>query len=520
MTIDFAAIRSGRHEEIAEVLERNGESITDEWSVRARSENSEANASYRDELRNRLPGFVQAMGAALRRVDTSATGEHRLLAVEHGEQRWQIGWTLASVVADYQILRTVLLERLDQEMERGLDLTEAMAVGYFLDDAIQAAVVTFTEHQETQLRRSHQRLNEFLSVLGHELRNPLAAIKTGMELLKLRTEEDHSRVFEVVGNQVDTTTRLLDDIMDVSRITRGQVEMKRETVRVWPIIESAAQSARSMIVSHQHALTMTPPGEELWINADATRLQQVVTNLLTNAAKYTEDGGEIFVAVTRDENEAVITVRDTGTGIDPSDLPHIFDLFVQSPENTGRGLGIGLALARLIVEMHGGTISACSDGAGRGSEFTVCLPLVRDVVERRLSPDVDEVLGGDLSGTPARSILVVDDESATAQMLAALLEQFGHEVFVAFDGEEAAELAHRHQPEVILTDIGLPGMDGYALARAVRADEGTKEALLIAMSGYAHQAQQRHADEAGFDKYLVKPIDLRSVQETISAANR
>lgn len=516
MPDSLATIRTGRHAEIGAELEAHADLITDEWSERISDEAEVSTTHHREELRNRLPSFVRAMGAALKNPAASSTGPHRLLAVEHGEQRWEIGWKLSDVVSDYQHLRIVILELLDQKMERGLSLHEAIAVGYFLDDAIQAATVTFAEHQGTQLRLAHERLTEFLSVLGHELRNPLSSVAAALQLIEMKVGKVVPEAFDVIDHQLPNITRLLGDMLDVSRITRQQIRLNLTPTRLWPVVERAIQTTRSQVVHRSHSLTIQSPAEELVVKADNARLEQVITNLLTNAAKYTDPGGSIFVTAERREECACIRVRDTGHGIESSVLPHIFDLFVQSPENTGRGLGIGLAIARMIVDQHNGRLEAFSKGVGEGTEFLVTLPLAGQGESARLSPTGSGILKTlKNSDQSSRRILVIDDEVMTAQMLSALLEQCGHQTLMAFDGQEGLDIAREHQPEVILSDIGLPRVDGFTLAKTLRAEEAFTDTFMIAMSGYAHENQKKQAEAAGFDNYLVKPLDIRDLERLL-----
>jgi CheY-like chemotaxis protein len=319
---------------------------------------------------------------------------------------------------------------------------------------------------------------------------------------------------EVVQRQVRHMARLLDDLLDVSRITHGKIELRKERVDLVAIAKDALQTSRPFIEADQHEVSISLPPEPLFLEADPARLEQVLTNLLNNAAKYTPSGGQIGLTITRVGEEAVVRVRDTGAGISADFLPRVFDLFAQAQRSLDRsegGLGIGLTLVRRLVEMHGGSVEAYSAGPGQGSEFTVRLPALADAKLARSAAVSD-------AAPPAerpRRVLIVEDNLDAAETLADLLEHLGLEVRVACDGTAAIEAAREEPPGVALVDIGLPGMDGYEVVRRLREQAGLDQALLVALTGYGQEEDRRRAREAGFHVHLTKPVDLAELQRLL-----
>jgi two-component system CheB/CheR fusion protein len=368
-------------------------------------------------------------------------------------------------------------------------------------------------------------------MLGHELRNPLAPILNALHLMRLseadRAEVDHAR--DVAERQVLHLARLVDDLLDVTRIDSGKIELRKEPVNLREAVARAIESARPQIEARHQDLSVSLPEAPVFLEADVARLEQILANLLNNAAKYTEPGGRITIEAGRDGDRAVIAIRDTGIGIDPSLLPRIFDLFTQADRSLDRsqgGLGIGLTLVRRLVELHGGTVSASSEGEGKGSEFVVRLPVVPD--QRRAAV---EALGasarasararlhtGIVKSEEPKRILIVDDNVDGARMLARLLRSSGHAVDVAYDGPSALEAAQSRAPDVVLLDIGLPGMDGYEVARRLRRLDGLDRTLLVAVTGYGQAEDRRRALDVGFDDHLVKPISPDDLAPLIGGA--
>jgi PAS domain S-box-containing protein len=375
-------------------------------------------------------------------------------------------------------------------------------------------------HQAERLRQADRRKNEFLAMLAHELRNPLAPIRNAAQVIRLLGPADPTlqRARDIIERQVQHLARLVDDLLDVSRLTRGKITLQKEPVELATVIAQAVETSRPLIDARRHELVVTLPREPLLVEGDATRLAQVVSNLLNNAAKYTPEGGHIGLTVEPRPGEAVVRVRDDGVGIPAELLPQVFDLFTQGDRSLARsegGLGIGLTLVKSLVEMHGGSVEAHSDGPGQGSELVVRLPtLGREPAE-----------GGE--GGPSRSppsgsrrVLVVDDNVDAAESLAILLRTWGHEVLTTHDGLAAVKAAEQVRPEVILLDIGLPRMDGYEVARRLRERADMRDVLLVALTGYGQEEDRRRAEEAGFDAHLTKPADPTALQRLLAGSEQ
>ncbi len=371
------------------------------------------------------------------------------------------------------------------------------------------------------LKEADRRKDEFLAMLAHELRNPLAPIRNAIQLLRVIAPGD-SRVrgaHDMIERQVGHLVRLVDDLLDVSRVSRGKIQLQKGPLDIAAVVRQALETSRPLLDARHHELTTLFPAAPIHVFGDLTRLSQVLSNLLNNAAKYTDDGGRIQVTVERVMegalSEAVIRVRDSGRGIDPKALDNLFDLFYQVDRNLDRsdgGLGIGLSLVKSLVEMHGGRVEAHSAGRGQGSEFVVRLPVLRE--EPRV-PRADESTAP-ANATRGLSILVVDDNRDSAETMAMLLEMEGHQAMMAFDGKEAVEVALAERPAVVLLDIGLPQMNGYDACRAMRQG-GLNDTLLVAMTGYGREEDRRLSHEVGFDAHLVKPVDLQAVRKLLES---
>jgi PAS domain S-box-containing protein len=373
-----------------------------------------------------------------------------------------------------------------------------------------------TKDQAEQLSDLHRRKDEFLAMLSHELRNPLAPILNAVHLLQLQKNENplQQQARAIIERQVTQLTRLVDDLMEVSRITTGRVQLRHDRVVVSGIVERAVETTRPVMDQRRHELTVSLPPLPIWLNADAARLEQVVVNLLTNAAKFTDEGGHIRLTVQQEGDECVLQLRDTGVGIAPELLPHIFDLFTQAERSLDRsqgGLGIGLALVRRLVEMHQGKVEVYS-ALGHGSEFVVRLPAVQPPVPQ--PPSTPEETAEPTG--PSLRVLVVDDNVDTAQTLALLLKTSGHDVRTAYTGPAALEAALDYRPNVVLLDIGLPGMDGYAVAKRMRQEPVFHDIVLVALTGYGQETDRLRSQEAGFDHHLVKPADFDNVQRILA----
>jgi signal transduction histidine kinase/ActR/RegA family two-component response regulator len=366
---------------------------------------------------------------------------------------------------------------------------------------------------EASLRQADQRKDEFLATLGHELRNPLAPLLTGLQLLKT-TGPDGPHVQKVMGvmeRQIDHLVRLVDDLLEVSRITRGLVEIHREPADLAAVVRSAIETSRPLVEAAGHDLIVNVPSEPLTVVGDGLRLTQVFANLMTNAAKYTNAGGKIWVTVSRDGDRARVSVRDNGIGIPATHLGSVFDMFMQVDRSSRRaqgGLGIGLTLVRSLISMHGGRVEARSAGIGTGSEFVVELP-IRSVIAVR--PDLPEPL----PRFPPRRILVVDDNRDAGETLGALLASLGATTLVVNSGTDALAEVSRFRPDVVLLDIGMPEMDGYQVARHIRARRTQHNVLLIALTGWGQDQDHHQSRAAGFDYHLVKPPDIERLHELV-----
>jgi PAS domain S-box-containing protein len=662
MTIDPQIIRSERHLEIGRLIQEGGEDIVARWARRAVEEQPHAARAHEQELRNHLPVLLHTLAISLADLTSPDAVPHRASAAEHGEQRWQAGWSLREVVRDYQILRLVIFDYLEEKLARPLLLREVQAVGLALDEAIAASVAAYAQHrdehqrrleaeraerqrqaEETQLRwdrvfqnagwgialirpgddtlevvnpafaRLHgctpqemagrrlaeavapegradlsghleradregqwdyesehvrrdgtrfpvlahlttirdragtplyralnlqdvtgakqteqslrdqaaalreadRRKTEFLGVLGHELRNPLAPILSSVQVLRLLGTSDAAvaEACDIVERQARQMARLVDDLLDATRIAQGKLELRRGTFDLTEAVHQAVQQAAPLFASQGHEFTLDLPPGPLPVEADRDRVVQVLVNLMNNAAKYTERGGTIELSVAAEDHEVVLRVCDNGVGIEPAMLGRVFDLFIQVDRSLDRargGLGIGLTLVRHLVELHGGRVSAHSDGPGKGSEFVVRLPATPCPADTGQAP---------AAPTPraALRVLVVEDNADACATLALLLRLLGHEVEVARTGPEGVERGLTTRPRLALIDLGLPQLDGYEVARKLRAEVG-KQAVLVALTGHASEEDRRRALEAGFDAHLAKPVELEQLKSLLAQA--
>jgi PAS domain S-box-containing protein len=392
------------------------------------------------------------------------------------------------------------------------------AIGAFVDVTPLKIAEAALREQQTALSEADRRKDEFLAMLAHELRNPLAPIRNAVAATQ-RLDRDDPRLPQmhaVIARQTEQLTRIVDDLLDVARITQGRIVLRREIVDVATILTQAIETSRPMIDAREHALDVVLPGDALFVDGDPARLAQVVSNVLNNAARYTEPGGHIQLTAERQGAEALIRVRDDGIGIAPDVLPRIFDLFMQAEAaGTHGGIGIGLTVVRRLVEMHGGQVEASSPTDGRGSEFVVRLPALAPV---RIAPLVRPVRSP--AASARRRIVVVDDNVDAAESLALLLQHDGHEVQVAHDGHAALDAARGFRPDLVLLDIGLPGMDGYDVARRLRVDPELPALTLVALTGFGQDEDRRRTSAAGFDHHLTKPVEYDALAELIGTALR
>lgn len=364
-----------------------------------------------------------------------------------------------------------------------------------------------------QLSDVDQRKTDFLALLAHELRNPLAPVRNAMHVLRARdgTNAASERTYAVIERQVEHLARLIEDLMDVSRISRDKLELRKEPVALSEIIASAVEGTRYLMETHGHELALSLPSDQVWFDADAARLVQVLTNLLGNAARYTPEGGHIALAAEVQAGGIAISVSDDGIGIPPEQLPHVFDMFYQGERehrSGHHGLGIGLGLVKKLIELHGGSVTAQSAGAGQGSTFSFHLPGPVRVEKAEVAPSRPALSMPSLNGLP---VLVVEDNEDSAEVLTTLIELTGARVRTAHDGETALTLAAELEPRVILLDIGLPGMSGYDVAREVRRTAWGGRTAIVALTGWGSPDDRARSKEAGFDRHLVKPVNPRAL---------
>ncbi|HUE16891.1 MAG TPA: ATP-binding protein, partial [Planctomycetaceae bacterium] len=374
--------------------------------------------------------------------------------------------------------------------------------------------ITERRRMEEELRDADRRKDDFLALLAHELRNPLAPIRNGLQVLRLSEDrETRGRLQAMMDRQLTHMVRLIDDLLDVSRINRNKMELRRSHILLADALSSAIETARPMIEAAGHELTTNLPADPITLDADLTRLAQVFSNLLTNSAKYTERGGRIALAARSDGAEVLVTVTDTGIGIPAESLPRIFDMFSQVDrpiERSTGGLGIGLALVKGLVEMHGGTVTAASGGQGLGCRFTVRLPVIPLHPERPADLPV-----GQNGATSGKRILVVDDNRDSAQSMGEMLSLLGHQVALAHDGLQAVERAGALRPDIILMDVGMPRLNGYEATRRIREHPWGQGVSIIALTGWGQESDRSLSKDAGCDGHLVKPVSLSELEKAI-----
>jgi signal transduction histidine kinase len=375
-----------------------------------------------------------------------------------------------------------------------------------------------TKEAEEKLKEAGRRKDEFLAMLSHELRNPLAPIRNAAEVMRRIAPTDAGIIWarDVVERQVTHLAQLVDDLLDVSRITQGKISLKKEPVELGKVIQHSIDTARPLLEARRHHLAVNVSSTPIWVHGDFARLSQVIGNILNNAAKYTAEGGRIELHAGADRGEALVSVRDNGIGIDSTLLPHVFELFTQGERALDRsqgGLGVGLTVVERLVDLHQGRVEVKSEGLGQGSLFSVILPCISEVPQAasEAGPTVAS------SSTPGRRVLVIDDNIDAAESIAVYLRLEGHEVRTVSDGAQAVAIAQVFAPQIAVVDIGLPGMNGYEVARRLRLKGKEGPALLIALTGYGQKEDRARSDEAGFDHHFVKPADPRVIQEAIAS---
>ena len=436
----------------------------------------------------------------------------------------QVNQRLAAANTTLQAEKTRELEALNRTLSQAND--ELASANRLLQSEVAERA-----RAELALKEADRHKDEFLAMLAHELRNPLAPIYNAVQLMRRKPIEDPQLSWsrDVIERQIAHLSRLVDDLLDVSRITRGKINLSKEPYEITNLIARAVETTHPMFAERAHDLTVDVPAEPLKVFGDPTRLTQALGNVLSNAAKYTERGGRIAIAVRRDGAEVTIRVTDSGEGIPANLLPVIFNLFTQLDRTSGHaqgGLGIGLALVRRLVEMHGGSVTAHSDGVGKGSEFVIRLPVHSDALA---SPEasngslVHQVSDSAPAAPPEasdpvkRRILLADDNNDALESLATLLQLGGHDVVTASNGALALEGAERHRPEVVLLDIGMPVLDGYEVARRIRAQPWGRSVTLVALTGWGQDSDRRRSRDAGFDSHLVKPLDMDKLAELLQS---
>jgi signal transduction histidine kinase len=427
---------------------------------------------------------------------------------------------LAAANTTLQAEKTRELEAFNRTLQRAN--VELEAANHSLQTEVMERV-----RAEQALKEADRNKDEFLAMLAHELRNPLAPIHNAVQLMHRASVTDPQLAWsrDVIQRQVTHLTRLVDDLLDVSRITRGKINLSKEVIEISTLISRTVETVQPLFEENGHTLTVDVPHGVLAVLGDPTRLTQALGNVLANAAKYTDRGGRVTLDAVQCGSEIEIRVRDNGIGIPTELLPIIFNLFTQLDRASGRtqnGLGIGLALVKRLVEMHGGSVTAYSDGLGRGSEFAISLPLFIRETERAAKPmetlsELEQSMTHvEVTPRTQRRILVADDNNDALESLATLLQLSGHEVYTAANGVVALESAEQHRPEVALLDIGMPKLDGYEVARRIRAQPWGRRITLVALTGWGQDSDRRRSQEAGFDSHLVKPLDLDKLTELLA----
>jgi signal transduction histidine kinase/CheY-like chemotaxis protein len=499
---------------IADQLHKLKDQILELWrrEVRSSSEQAALVAHLDDqELQDHLPALTERIIALLRGAPVEGLEKD---AEEHGQQRYRDGYSVVQLLREMQIFRQVLATMAYELVGPDESAQQIQACRNLIADAVDrsmnASIAQYSLMAEQQrlaaqgeARELHEQRDRFLVTLSHELRNQVSPILLGLQLLKALKPSDR-RLEEVVARierQARQQAILIDDLLDISRFRYGKLQLNRENLDLRIPLQHAIETFQGDFAAKQLKLEVQTPNERISASADEARVAQILINLLSNALKFTPSGGRIDMGLSKEAGAAVFNVSDTGIGITPAILPQLFTMFFQGgePSSTVKpGLGVGLALAKILAEMHGGTIEGQSEGAGKGAAFTVRLPLMENMAQEELPP-------------PATRVLVVDDNPDHLAVLAELLELHGYEVIKAQDAAEALRLATEHQPRACVIDIGLPDMDGYELARQLRVILQSRDSRLIAVTGYGTKGDRKAFEEAGFDHFFPKPPDIKEL---------
>jgi signal transduction histidine kinase/ActR/RegA family two-component response regulator len=515
---------------LADFIFEQTETILQDWDSFAKTVEPVADGMTAKELRNHAAEMLKCIANDLRtaqsrqeEINKSHGKEPRTLQIEagelHGLARLDAHFTIEQLASEYRALRSSVL-RLWADAVTAPSPTDIGDIARFneaIDQLLAASIFSFAKASREAVEAEKTRRDQFLAMLAHELRNPLSPISAAATLLKMAKSDDAvvTNASNIIARQVKHMASLVDDLLDVSRVTRGAVELKLAPLDLRQVIHDAVEQVAPLMAARRHALVVAELPEPITMLGDRERLVQIVTNLLTNAAKYTPERGHVELQLKLYDGQVAITIEDNGVGMAPDFIPHVFDIFAQAERTSDRttgGLGLGLALVKSLLELHGGKVTCSSEGQGKGSKFTIWLPksmVDESCIERRRTSRVD--------GTPIKKlkIMVVDDNVDAALMLANLLEAVDHEVIVANGGEEAFERSKAASFDVFILDIGLPDIDGNELARTLRARPESTHATLIALTGYGQARDIEQTREAGFNYHLVKPVDAERLSRLL-----
>lgn len=504
-------------ESVSEQLRSQVPDIMKRWEDRVRAEVPASADQAQIILRNSIPDMLEVLCKVLSAETDPRTAARDLSYITvHGAERADVlVYTLEEMILECQILQEVVLEAL--EPHRALVFRDRTIVLRYFGEVIRFASGEYARFQAAKLAKLDRAKDEFLAMLGHELRNPLGAIYNSLAVLRAAAGEQTlpAHALEIAERQVLHMKQMVEDLLDISRITQGKIVLHTQLLDLGSIVRQTVDANIERFRNRRHDLEISEGQEPINVEVDPVRLAQCLSNLLTNAAKYTHTGGRIEVTIAREDKEAVVRVRDNGIGISPHLLPHVFDLFHQAQRSLDRaegGLGIGLTVVQRLIEMHGGRVVAESEGLGKGSEFEIRLPVAEAAPVRSASKSREKT-------PPGVRVLVVEDNEDAAVMMGHLLQMLGHDAAVANDGPGALAAVTRHRPDIAFVDIGLPGMNGYQLATKLRASESCPPTMkLVALTGYA--ADHEALTAAGFDHHAAKPLDAPALDKLLAGVVR